>query len=191
MTERIAIYGGSFDPPHHGHVLAVAWALSSGEVDVVWVFPVARHRFGKRPSSFPARMAMCEAAFSIYGRRARVRSDEQRLVAAGGSGATIELVEALLADEGAARGKRTFRLLIGADQLPALARWARWTELEALAPPLVVGRRGHAGGSVLAIPDVSSTEVRRRLDAGEPITELVPARVAALLESPRKGRENA
>ena len=185
VTERVAIFGGAFDPPHLGHVMVVAWALSSGEVDRVWVFPVDTHRFGKEPSSFQCRMAWCEAAFAIFGDRVAVRDDEQRLCAAGGSGATVELVESLLADGLAAdrtARERKLRLLIGSDQLGSLDRWHRWQQLEQLAPPLVVQRNGHFDAqTAISIPDVSSTEIRQRLAGGLSVKGLVPAAVAEML----------
>ena len=57
MTKRVAIYGGSFDPPHLGHVLSVAWTLSATELDAVWVIPTWKHAFDKEHgASFEERM---------------------------------------------------------------------------------------------------------------------------------------
>ena len=68
MSERrVAIYGGSFDPPHIGHVLAVAWALSTAEVDEAWIIPTWEHAFDKaHEASFDERMAMCRLAFAPF-----------------------------------------------------------------------------------------------------------------------------
>ena len=69
------------------------------------------------------------------------------------------------------------RLVMGADLVAELHKWHRFDAIEALAPPLVVGRAGHGAVDGVALPDVSSTEVRRRLRAGENVVALVPTRV--------------
>ena len=46
MSPRLAVYGGSFDPPHIAHVLVAAWALSMGDVDAVLVLPTLEHALG-------------------------------------------------------------------------------------------------------------------------------------------------
>ena len=56
----LGIFGGTFDPPHCSHAMALLWALQSGEVDRVLVIPAARHPFGKDPgASYDDRLEMC------------------------------------------------------------------------------------------------------------------------------------
>lgn len=88
-VKRIALYGGSFDPPHVAHVMTVAWLLSAAPVDEVWIVPVAKHFLAKVVSKFDDRVLMCRLAFGLFGDRVQVRMDEQEL---GGSGASIDLV---------------------------------------------------------------------------------------------------
>jgi nicotinate-nucleotide adenylyltransferase len=67
--------------------------------------------------------------------------------------------------------------VIGSDLLAETSKWHAFDRIEALAPPLVVGRSGHAGGGLggqYALPPISSTEVRRRLREGEDVSGLVP-----------------
>ena len=78
-TRRVAVYGGSFDPPHLGHVLSVAWALSAAEIDAVWIIPTWKHAFNKEHcASFEERMSMCELAFAVF-RDVEVSDVERRL----------------------------------------------------------------------------------------------------------------
>ena len=58
----VAFYGGSFDPPHVAHVLAVAYLAGMGQFDRVLVVPVFRHAFEKRLTPFGERLRMCELA---------------------------------------------------------------------------------------------------------------------------------
>lgn len=169
---RVAVYGGSFDPPHLGHVLSVAWALSATPIDEVWIIPTWKHAFGKAHSaSFEHRMAMCELAFAPF-RRVAFVDIERRL---GGVSRTLATLEALREDQPDAE----LRLLIGADVLSTTDRWHRWDDVVRMAPPLVVGREGYPAspGCPIAIPDVSSTDVREALARGHEPTGLIPMAV--------------
>jgi nicotinate-nucleotide adenylyltransferase len=184
MSRRIAIYGGSFDPPHLGHVLVTAWALSACAFDAVWVFPVFKHRFDKQVSDFESRLALCRLAFAVFGAQVEVRDDERCLVQAGGSGATVELIEHLLATNAAAQGDAWQpQLLIGSDQVDKLNLWHRADELLALAPPVIVARQGTGTGAAadIVIPNISSTAVRAALATGAVPRAWLPAAVADAL----------
>ena len=79
MSARLAVYGGSFDPPHIAHVLVASWALAMGEVDSVIVLPTLEHALGKTAgASFEQRLAMCERAFACL-RGVQVSGLEQTL----------------------------------------------------------------------------------------------------------------
>lgn len=175
---RVALYGGSFDPPHIAHVLAVAWLLSAAPVDRVWLLPVANHPHGKRVTPFAQRVAMLQAAVDVFAGRVEVRRDEDR---PGGSGRSLELVE----DLRRRYPQHRFRFVLGTDQVQTRHRWHRFDDLATAAPPIVLGRVGHAGAPGLEpqvmLPDVSSTEVRARVAAGESVEGLVPHAVAACI----------
>lgn len=177
MSLRTTIlFGGSFDPPHVGHVLAVAWLLSAYDADV-WIEPVNRHVLGKTPLPFDRRKRWCEAAFGIFGARVQVREDECR---ADASGATIDLVRYLQAQH----PDRTFRLAIGTDILGEKHRWRDFAGLVLLAPPIVLPRPGYpvpddVPGDVapVLLPDVSSTQIRADWSAGQSLAGRVPQSV--------------
>jgi nicotinate-nucleotide adenylyltransferase len=169
---RIAIYGGSFNPPHVAHQLACAYVLATARVDRVWMVPTFKHPFDKPLAPFADRVAMCERAAALFGGRVEVSRVEETL---GGESFTLRTVKALLAS----RPGDQFVLVIGADLLGERERWHGWPELSGLVPFVVVGRQGaDAGGGAVALPEVSSTEVRARVRRGEPIEALVDAGVA-------------
>jgi len=171
--KRVAVYGGSFDPPHLGHVLSVAWALSTGDVDEVWVVPTWEHAFQKRhEASYEHRTRMCEAAFAPF--RSVDLLDIERTLA--GTSRTLRTLEALQE----AHPTHSFRLLVGADVLPTTDRWHRWDDVVRLARPLVVGREGYPQpeGCPITIPNVSSTDVRAALGGAGDIHGFVPGAVA-------------
>jgi nicotinate-nucleotide adenylyltransferase len=175
---RVALLGGSFNPPHVAHQMAALWVLSTGRADQVWLVPCFQHPFAKKLCAFEHRRRMCELA--VEGLWASgliaVSSVEQEL---GGTSRTLDTIEHLL---GRHPGHE-LALVIGADILGETDSWYRFEEIERLVDLIVVGRGGYEGpeGTVV-LPRVSSTEIRARLRAGEPVDHLVPARVLAYIE---------
>lgn len=172
---RVAIYGGSFNPPHIGHALVAAWLTWTDQVDAVWLVPVGAHAFGKALLPFARRRAFCEALAATLGDAVRVEPIEGQRE---GRSYTIDTLEAL----SARHPSHTFRLVLGADNLPSLPRWHRWPDIEAGFDPIVVGRSGYdSPPDVPAFPGVSSTDVRARIVEGRPVEGLVPAAVLDLI----------
>jgi nicotinate-nucleotide adenylyltransferase len=167
VTSRVAIFGGSFNPPHVAHVLACALLLSVEEVDRVVVIPTFRHPFAKALAPFEHRMAMCELAMAwIPG--VEVSPVEAEL---GGESRTLNTLEHLTKVHPDWRP----RLVIGADVLTEAHRWYGFDAIAALAPPLVLGRAGieAPGAGPPLLPDISSTQIRA-LIASESWTDLRP-----------------
>lgn len=176
---RVAVFGGSFNPPHVAHVLAVVWALSVAPIDRVLVVPVYQHPFSKELIPYDQRLAMCEAAMGwIPG--ATISSVERDL---DGNSLTLRTVTRLAQDHPDWR----MRLLVGADVLADLPKWHHWDKIAEIAPPIVMGRAGvnRDDAPVAMLPNVSSTEVRealarRDLDRVRP---LLPSRVLDYIEA--------
>lgn len=177
LPQRVALFGGSFDPPHIGHALVATYVLGLHPVDRVLVVPADAHPFSKPLSPFADRLHMCRLAM------AHLRDVEVCDIAGqlAGEGHTLPLLHAL-------RGRypdAAFRLVMGWDLLPETPRWHRFDEVARLAPPLVVPRGGHSppiaddGQPLPALPEVSSTVVRQRLRDGLSVDRMVQADVAA------------
>ena len=170
---RVAIFGGSFNPPHVAHVLAVTWVLSSEDIDEVVIIPAYQHPFNKTLAPFDARFAMCELAFSWLPMVTVSRVEETL----GGESRTVRTLEYLAREH----PDWAMRLVIGTDVLLEVGKWARFDRVQELAPPLVLGRVGFRveGAPSAVLPGVSSTEVRARVQKGEweALRSLVPWRV--------------
>lgn len=166
---RVALFGGSFNPPHVAHQLVALYVLETQPVEEVWLVPCFRHPFDKPLERFDDRLAMCELAAAALGPRARVIDIERTL---GGPSRTLRTVKALRA----AHANTEFSLVIGADLEGEIATWHGAEELRQTVPFIVVGRAGHGGGPV-AMPAVSSSEVRERLAHGAAVDALVPRSV--------------
>ncbi|TMA28053.1 MAG: nicotinate (nicotinamide) nucleotide adenylyltransferase [Deltaproteobacteria bacterium] len=168
---EIALFGGSFDPPHVGHLLAAAYVLATDPSDELWFVPVHEHPFGKKMSApFEHRAALCEAMARELP-RSRVSRLEQEL---GGEVRTVDLLEHLHKTRPGDR----FALILGADLAAERAQWKRFDRIEQLARIIDIGRAGFAGaGQQVVFPEVSSTQVRSALRKGEDVSRLVPRAV--------------
>lgn len=157
MRKSVAIYGGSFDPPHVSHVLAAVYALKVGGFERVVVVPVFEHAFHKQLTAFEHRLRMCELAFSgIAG--IEVNPVEREL-------STPSLTLRTLEHFAQQHPDWSMRLLVGSDVLGDTAKWHAFERISELAPPYVVARPGyeHPDSAAALLPDVSSTRVREAL----------------------------
>jgi nicotinate-nucleotide adenylyltransferase len=171
---RVAFFGGSFNPPHVAHQLLSLYVLETAAVDALWLVPCRKHPFDKALAPYHHRIRMCELAAAALGPRARVSDIEGRL---GGESRTLLTLKALRGEH----PEHEFSLVVGADIEAELPSWYGAEELLATVPRIVVGRSGFTGGPTLAMPAVSSTEVRARLGRGQPVSDLVPAAVEAYI----------
>lgn len=176
MGMQVAIYGGSYNPPHVGHAMVASWLLWTGRADRVWLVPTYAHAFDKELLPFEQRVAMCRALAADVDPRVEVCEVERELPV---PSYTIQTLRLLRERHPGWR----FRLVVGADILPQTHLWREWGSIEAEFPPIVVGRGGYppVEGAV-TFPQVSSTEIRRRLRGGQPVDHLVNASVLPLIE---------
>lgn len=167
---KVALFGGSFNPPHVAHQLVALYVLETCDVDELWFVPTYVHPFHKALASFEDRIAMCELVAEPLGPRAHVSRVEEELAQQPDfvASRTFDLVELLLAQE----PENSFRLVIGADILRETDKWYRWDDLVQLAPPLVIGRTGYplpvGTETGIAMPEISATRARELLAAGDP-----------------------
>ena len=157
MRKSVAIFGGSFDPPHVSHVLAAVYALKVGGFERVLVVPVFEHAFHKQLTPFSHRLRMAELAFAgIEG--VEVSSVESELKTPSLTLRTLEHLTVVHPDW-------ALRLLVGSDVLSETAKWHAFERIAELAPPYVVARPGYEHPSVQGalLPDVSSTRIREAL----------------------------
>jgi nicotinate-nucleotide adenylyltransferase len=140
-------------------------------VDQLWFVPCWKHPFDKALEAFSDRLRMCELAAAALGSRVHVSDVEAQL--GGEESPTLLTIKGLQARH----PEHEFLLVIGADLEPELPLWYGADELRRSVQMVVVGRGGLAGGSAVAMPAVSSTEVRARLLAGEAVEGLIPRSV--------------
>lgn len=153
MTSFV-IFGGSFDPPHLGHILAMTWAYFQG-ADRIIAVPSWDHPFGKKAAApYTARVEMLNeiCAALPFVEVSKVESEIE-------SGKTYDVLCALEQQYPNAK----FNILIGNDLNKDLSRWYRADELFSRAPAIRIGRLGYEGEAPITLPNISSTAVREAL----------------------------
>lgn len=194
----IAILGGGFNPPTIAYEKIVRLVLGKASVDQVWLMPYRQRAFGKIVLVDPAhRLAMASQMAKHIGERVQVSSFE---VDRPGPTYTINTQRALME----AYPDHEFVWIIGSDILSELADWRAIDELQALTQFLCALRPGYPIDQKTVsryavqllvgpgqMPDVSATEVRRRLTLRKPITDLVPPYIARYVEQHGLYREDA
>jgi nicotinate-nucleotide adenylyltransferase len=132
--QRIGLLGGSFDPPHEGHVHITREALRRLGLDRVWWLVSPGNPLKARgPADLARRVAACRA---LVGGDPRV--DVTDIEARLGSRYTADTLERLTARHPGVR----FVWLMGADNLATFHRWERWDEIIANHPLAVLARPG-------------------------------------------------
>jgi nicotinate-nucleotide adenylyltransferase len=184
---KLGVFGGSFDPPHLGHVRPVQEVRRRLELDRVLYVPTARPPHKTDPASVPEAPAVCRFAMvemalldepGLFASPVEVRPDRTTYTVE-----TLEQLRALHPDA-------SLHLILGSDSLGGLATWRRWHDILRLARLAVLVRPGAEPEALYdRLPeelrarldqdgldlledltfDVSSTEIRRRLAAGEPL----------------------
>jgi nicotinate-nucleotide adenylyltransferase len=180
---RVGLLGGSFNPPHVCHVLSSVYWLETADLSEVWWLPVFEHAFDKGRTLAPwaDRLAMCEAAVAPWP-RLRVDPVESTLTPPSRTLLTVNALRERHPDV-------DFAWILGSDLLDELPRWHRWDELRDAVDFLVLGRGpgrappplGRFDVRDFALPDVSSSAIRRDLAAGRDVRDRLPAGVAAWL----------
>jgi nicotinate-nucleotide adenylyltransferase len=188
----IGILGGTFNPPHMGHLVMAQEALDQLGLDRVVFMPVAvpPHKEAREDPGAEARVELCRLAVG----------DDDRLevstleVDRGGASYTVDTLRAFHDLE----AEHDLIFIVGGDMAQSLPAWREPEAILALARLAVAEREGvrrddiarrleplHAGDRVLFFDmpriDVSSSAIRRRVAEGRPIRYLVPDAVAAAI----------
>ena len=186
---RVGLLGGSFNPPHLGHAMLAYAVLATEGLDQLWIMPTLAHAFGKESSyaPFEDRIAMCQRAFAPFGRSIEILDLERHMPQ---PNYTYQLLHALHQKIPGIRP----HLIVGSDILDEFDRWTEPEQILGMCQILVVPRGGYPGlphekgwpqmrmRLEFPVPEISSTDIRRRLATGEPADGLVARDVLAYIE---------
>jgi len=186
----VGILGGTFDPPHVGHLVLASRCAAALQLDQVLFIPAYRppHKEEHALSSFPLRLEMVRAAAEGNERFAVSELEADR----GGVSFTVDTLTQLTGE----RPEDSFWLLLGRDSLDDLPHWRNPERILELARLAVYARAGYGApvaGSVASRVDwvtgpgvdVSSSELREDVRQGRPVRYLVAQAVAEIIERER------
>lgn len=169
---KIGLFGGTFDPIHHGHLIMAREAREVLGLDEVIFVParISPHKLGTHPVPPEARCEMVAAA--VAGEEGFGWSDcEARRE---GPSFAIDTVRHI----GAARTGAEFFFFIGSDNVAALHTWKDVDELRRLARFVVLCRNSKTAPegflTVAREVDISSTDIRNRIASGRSVRYLLP-----------------
>ncbi|MCG8584978.1 MAG: nicotinate-nucleotide adenylyltransferase [Pirellulales bacterium] len=195
---RIGLYGGSFDPVHYGHLLLAEFCREHCRLDRVLFMPaaVSPHKSDRQPTDARARVEMLRLA--IGGHAAFDVSEME--IDRGGPSFTVETLTALTQES----PDEDWFFLMGGDSLADLPSWREPKRICELATPVIVARHGSPMPDVGALAafvaasrlseieqclvqmpliELSSSDIRRRISAGESIRYQTPRAVEKYIET--------
>jgi len=190
---RLGVFGGTFDPPHNGHLSVARDVADALDLDeVLWV--VARrspHKPDAPLASDAVRLELCQAAIA---EEPRFRACDLELRRPAPS-FTIDTLRDLRVEEADAE----YFLILGIDQYRSFDRWRDPDEIRELVTLTVLDREGASvtmddlPEGTLSLPvarvDISSTEVRERIRADVDIADVVPLGVRDVIEARKLYRD--
>ena len=185
---KIGIFGGTFDPPHVGHLIAAQDALETLTLDRVLFIParLPPHKQNDNVTDAAVRLQMIRAATAA---NPSFEVSDLELNRTGPS-FTVDTLRELRKQ----RPDDEFFLLLGVDQVTEFPTWREPDQVLALARLIMLARGGieeAAAGDIVqqTVPvtrvDVSSTLVRQRVGAGQSIRYLVPEAVERIITAER------
>jgi nicotinate-nucleotide adenylyltransferase len=176
----VGLFGGSFDPVHHGHLIVGQVAAETLALDSLRLVPAREQPFkrGRHGASAEHRVAMLDLAVAGTGGLQVERAEVDRP----GPSYTVDTLRALRAREPGIE----LLLLVGADAAAELETWHEAAEIPRLATVVVFARHGvevpasRLIARTIEVPaiEISATEVRRRARQGLSLRYWVPDPVA-------------
>lgn len=177
--KKIGIFGGTFDPVHHGHLILASDAVETLDLDSMIFVPAAisPHKLEREPTSPAIRLEMLRAAI---GGEPRFTFDAMELERPSPSYA-VDTMQTLRQREPTTE----FFYLIGEDNVARLSTWHRFPELSKMVQFVVLDRGGlkteHPYPAIRRHLDISATDIRNRVASGRSIRYLVPPAVETII----------
>lgn len=192
---KVAFFGGSFDPPHHGHIHLILSLMEAHHIDTVLIIPTQQNPLKPCVASPVQRFTMARHAFEEIKGCSVLEVELNRPPPS----YTIDTLRWLMKEMALFRDNERF-LLLGADVIPSLPQWRDVDQVLTIAHPLFAARGGFDMGLLDDLPypivqavrdgwtdtgffDISSTTIRERVCKGLYVDHLVPDAVLRYIHS--------
>lgn len=192
MPMQITLFGGSFNPPHLGHLIVTQQAFELiPQIDELWVLPAYRHTFQKELAPSEQRIQMCNLLNNELPEELRTKVRLETIeIDHKMSGETYETLQQLKTKY----PNHSFSFLMGSDQLQSFTKWGNWEKLIEEMHFYVYPRSGFRNEKLFpnmsflesatqVITNLSSTLVRKRLQDGQPTDNLLPKKIQEYIET--------
>ena len=170
---KTVIFGGSFNPIHNGHISLARQLREKAGLDEVWLMVSPQNPLKASTDLLDDEIRMKMARMAVEGEEGIIASDyEMHLPKPSYTWNTLQALSKDYPD-------REFVLMIGGDNWQLFDKWYHADDIRQNYQMIVYPRRGFEGGiEGLDLIDISSTEIRERIEAGKSISQLVPKAVA-------------
>lgn len=193
---KIALFGGTFDPIHRGHLAVAQAAAEAFKLDRIHfvLADTPPHKQSKPITPYKHRLAMLELALEGEERFSASRIEERRTKSRPEANYSIDTVRRF--KQAMAKRDKLF-FIIGMDSFLQLDKWKEPEALMTECEFIVVSRPGHASKSAkpafatkvhllqTVAVDISSTQIRETVAQGKPLEDLVPGTVAQYIKRHR------
>jgi nicotinate-nucleotide adenylyltransferase len=178
---KITLFGGAFDPPHNGHIRIAEELLNQKIADEVWFLPSGNHAFEKVMQDEEDRETMLSSII-----KPQMKLEKFELLQ-DGTNYTYRTLTSLTQRY----PEHTFSFVIGSDNLAKFNQWDEYLKLIEEYTFYVYPRKGYSLSPLqknmivlegVQQVDVSSTDVREKVKAGESISNLVPESVGKYIQ---------
>ena len=187
--KKVGIYGGSFDPIHHGHLILAREAREALNLEKVIFVPAAISPFKGRAAAATGDMRLKMLHAAIEGEEVFAIDDCELLRPP--PSWTIDTVLEIRQRE----TDSEIYLLIGEDNVATLDQWRRFDELKQMVRFVVLDRTGSQTQrnyrTVRRKIDISATDIRKRVAHGQSIRYLVPPAVEEIIQREKLYREQS
>lgn len=179
---KIGIFGGTFDPPHKGHIAIAEAALKSLELDEIIFVPAQRNPLKSKSAGASARDRLEMTRLAIQDHPQFALSDQE--IVRGGQSFTIDTLDELNAIQPA-----QYWLVLGLDAVLQFPQWKSYQRILKMARLAVFNRsKDPVDVAIARVPqevtpfvdfiaassiDISSTDIRDRFEQGKPVSHLI------------------
>jgi len=150
MTQRIGIFGGTFDPVHYGHIASAKTLVSQLSLDTLYFMPCQQHPFYKHPGASPAQRA--DMLSLAVAEEAQLEVDERELKRDGMS-YTVDSLKEIRREFG---NDVVIVFILGSDAFASLHQWERWQAILSFANVAVIERAGQVTAAQIVEPELKT-----------------------------------